>query len=208
MGIAEKRDHHLTGKPETVKDIEIHGDSRMSMIAKYKRISRQQLKQLLAQPDKILDFVQDEDEDDGAFGLGDSDNEGLMESEGDKVLDIDKAWQAIHFLLTRDPWLGAPPLSDAVLGGNELGGPDLGYGSARYLTDTEVEEVASALAAISKDLLLSRFKLDEFVKHKIYPNAWTGSTGDRRYIAAYYERLVAFFQNASASGNAMLLYLN
>lgn len=178
----------------------------MSMIANYKRISNQQLDQLLARPDKVLDVIQAEDE--SVAEDEDSDSGESSEPESEMALSIDKAWQAIHFLLTRDPWMGQPPLSDAVLGGNELGGPDLGYGSARYLTDTEVSDVASALSSISKDILLSRFKLDEFVKHKIYPNAWTGSTGDRRYIAANYERLVSFFQEASVSGNAMLLYLN
>src|SRR5512147_1658720 len=44
--------------------------------------------------------------------------------------DIDKAWQGIHYLLCGDPWEGAPPLSDLVLGGTELGSADYGCGPA------------------------------------------------------------------------------
>ena len=134
------------------------------------------------------------------------DNEVESESEAD--LDIDKTWQAIHFLLTGDAWKGSHPLSNAVLGGVELGDEDVGYGPARYLSASEVAEIAAHLSGISKEALISRFDLNKFRKNGIYPDGWVGSDEEKNYITGYYHKLVSFFQEAAKSGNAMLLYIN
>jgi hypothetical protein len=165
----------------------------MSMIGNYKRLSEDRLNELLAKSETIMDFLYPDDD---------------PTSELETDLDIDKTWQAIHFLLTGDAWKGLPPLANAALGGTELGEEDVGYGPARYLSVSEVAEVAAHLSVISKEELISRFNLNQFREREIYPDGWVGSDEEMNYITGYYLKLVSFFQDASKSNSAMLLYLN
>ncbi len=87
------------------------------------------------------------------------------------MLDLDKSWHLLHFLLTGDPWGGEPPLKDAIIGGTEIG-PDLGSGPAHVLTPVEVGGVASALAVVREADLRSRFRPEALEKAKIYPGLW------------------------------------
>ena len=165
----------------------------MSMIGNYRRISPDDLSELIANPDSIMDIF-DEDETTGY--------------PADVCLDIDKTWKAIHFLLTGEMGEGEPPLSYAVLGGKLLGDIDVGYGPARYITPAQVKEVAKALQAIPRDMLLSRFNLKRFRDEGIYPTILEGGPEDMDYIGSYYEKLVSFMVRAGQAGDAMLLYLN
>lgn len=164
----------------------------MSMIGNYLRISSEQLAALREQPATITTVLFPDDESD--------------EHPAGMHLDIDKAWHAIQFLLTGDPWEGEPPLQNAVMGGTELGEEDLGYGPARWLAPDEVESVAAALAAISGDELWSRFDAEAFEEAEIYPQGW--QLDGRDYVVGHYEALCEFFAAAGRAGDAMLLYLS
>ena len=61
---------------------------------------------------------------------------------------VDKAWQAIHFLLTGEIEGGSPPLAWAVLGGLELADEKnyTGGSPLRILSPEQVREVAEALS--------------------------------------------------------------
>jgi len=165
----------------------------MSMIGNYKRLSPEKLNDLIAEPEGLMEFLYPDDE---------------TSSDMASHLDIDKTWQAIHFLLTGDAWKGTPPLSNAVLGGTELSDEDVGYGPARYLSASEVADVAKHLSKISQDELISRFDLNRFRESEIYPDGWVNSNEERDYITEYYLKLVSFFQDAARSGDALLLYIN
>jgi hypothetical protein len=163
----------------------------MSMIGNYLRVSQEQLARLLRDPSDITTVV---------YPDGDADHPSGTH------LDIDKAWHAIQFLLTGQPWQGTPPLQNAVMGGTELGDEDVGYGPARGLTPDEVQAVSTALAAISGDLLWSRFDAKSFVAAEIYPEGW--SSDGKEYVLGHYDALRLFFADAARSGDAMILYLN
>lgn len=53
----------------------------------------------------------------------------------DNMLDIDKSWHAIHFVLSGEVWGfdEDDPLSQVVLGGAPVNDDDMGYGPARLL---------------------------------------------------------------------------
>ena len=163
----------------------------MSMIGNYLRIRPEELSRLRANPSTIMTLLYPEDNSPHPEG---------------RHLDIDKSWQAIQFLLTGDPWQGEPPLSNAVMGGMELGDDDVGYGPARYLEPEQVRELAGALEGISGDELWSRFDASAFVKAEIYPEGLTED--DKEYILSYYRGLVQFVRLAANGGDALLLYLN
>jgi len=163
------------------------------MIGIYRRITVEQLTALRETPEAIFSFLHPEG--------------GKPLISNDFKLDIDKAWHAIHFCLTGDPWAGKPPLANAVLGGTSLG-DDLAYGPARFLTAEQVQDVATALNGISMEDFVTRCDFVAMNKARIYPSNWVGSPEDLKYITSYYSGVVDFFNKAARENNAMLLYIN
>lgn len=125
----------------------------------------------------------------------------------DRHLSIGSDWQAIHFLLTGDPWAGGPPFANAVLGGEALGDEDLGYGPARFLTPAEVAAVAEALQTVSVEELLERFDPGSLNAAEVYPGGWDDGAEGRQALAAHYGDVRDLFANAAAHGDGMILYI-
>lgn len=163
----------------------------MSMIGNYLKLSPEQLRQVIQDPEQAEELAYPEDENNLAGAL-----------------DIDKSWHLIHFLLNGETWGGDGPLSNAVLGGHELPDTDAGYGPFRYLTPEEVTATAAALAEISSSTLWARFDAQAAEAAEIYPTAWAGDEGDRAYVLHNFEALRKYFLDASSSGSGMLLYLS
>ncbi len=124
----------------------------MGVIAGYTRVSEDQLEEMICDPSRFDPYV---------AALRDF---GQL---GKTHLDLDKSWQSIHFLLTANPWQGAPPYCNAVLGGHELSGAvvcrgaerfsGVDYSEPRYLRSHEVRSLAAALEKVPGDELWSRF---------------------------------------------------
>lgn len=125
----------------------------------------------------------------------------------DRHLDIGGAWQALHFLLTGDPWAGGRPLANAVLGGEPIGDEDFGYGPVRCLEPTEVAAVATALEAISGEDLLSRFNPGAMNAAEVYPGGWSDDDDWRAHLGERYLEVRNLFAHAASQGDAMVLYL-
>jgi len=95
----------------------------------------------------------------------------LAEDEGE-ILDLDKSWHGIHYLLTGTAWEGESPLNFLVTGGREVGDEEVGQGPARTYTAAETREVAGALAALSDAELRARFAPGDMMRLEIYPEIW------------------------------------
>jgi hypothetical protein len=95
----------------------------------------------------------------------------LAHDEGE-IVDLDKAWHGIHYLLTGTAWEGDPPLNFLVTGGREVGDDEVGQGPARTYTAAETREIARALAALSDEELRARFAPGEMMRLEIYPEIW------------------------------------
>ena len=162
----------------------------MGMIGGYKRISQEQLDELLQSPDALEELL---------FGDEEADPHQL---------DVDKAWHGLHFLLNGEPWSGEGPLFNAVLGGTPIG-EDMGYGPVRYLTPQEVRETAQALQQLNDADLRSRFDPAAFAAADIYPDIWVrdGVEG-LDYVMTYLEEVRRFFLVAAEQGEGMLLFLS
>ena len=164
----------------------------MSMIMMFRRLSDADLSRLREEPELVADYIGgDEPEGFGPF----------------TDLDVDKAWHAIHFLLTGTAWEGDPPLNFVAIGGTELG-DDLGYGPARSLTSDEVRNLAAALKDIPTATLLQRFDPEALESAEIYPDIWDRPEEEddtRGYVSEYYEELRSFVLEAAAQGEALLL---
>ena len=162
----------------------------MSMTGAFVALSRSELDTLIADPANVGEFF----------------IEQLQAQDESHVLGIDKSWHGIHFLLTGEQYGGEPPASLPILGGVEFG-PEISYGSARYLMPHEVKEAAAHLAATPVEALKARYKPQQLEKADIYPTGIWESEGDQafEYLAHWYVPLQEFYAKAAARGEAMLL---
>jgi len=127
-------------------------------------------------------------------------------------VDLQKDWQALHFLLTGDGSMETEhrpdqPLHNVVMGGHET--PlETGYGSVRMFKGEEVQAMATELAKISVDELRSRFSADAFNEAKIYPRPRPGGWDEDEIEGVFhvFPKLVRFFQDAAASGEIVVVY--
>ena len=129
----------------------------MGLIANYNCISDESLKELK--------------------GLGSSE-EDLFETveewsdEDELLLDIDKMWDVLHFVLTgvsADHRIDDNPLSQAVLGVTSI--EDL----SDYMAYTEYSQIADIVAALEQfdmDQALESFDMTACKEAELYPNIW------------------------------------
>ena len=163
----------------------------MSMIGNYLKLSEEQLETIIKEPSMVEQLIYPED---GSYPVD--------------LLDIDKSWHLIHFLLNGEAWNGEGPLLNVVLGGHELPDTDAGYGPYRYLKQVEVSSVSDALGGVSANALWEGFVAEQVQAAEIYPTSWIGDDGDREYISQNFDALKRYFSEAAAAGKAMLLYLS
>jgi hypothetical protein len=127
------------------------------------------------------------------------------EEDSQNAIDVDKAWHAIHYLLTQSAWDGNPPLANAVLGGTAIG-DDLGYGPAKYITAPQVKDVAAKLP--NRESLKSAFDANALTSEEIYPEIWDEGEDALDYVLEHYESMMDYYLDAASRGNAMLKFLN
>jgi hypothetical protein len=167
----------------------------MSMIGEYARVTTGELGQVLGDPQwgqELLDELSEtayprrqEEPDDG------------------RVLDIDKAWNGIWYLLQK---AGGGPV-DIVGGGVPVSDIDRGYGPARYLTADEVRAGSAHLQATTWESLASHYDPGKMSSAEIYPAIWDQGDEPLDYLRVNYESLVAFFAAAASVGDAVILWI-
>jgi hypothetical protein len=159
----------------------------MSMTGRYLRLPIREIKRLCDRPDTLLAVLYPESDESTHHRL-----------------DIDKTWHIIHYLLNGQPWNGAPPLGNIVLGGKEVSDEDLGYGPARFLTPAEVAELNDALARLSSDAVWTRYDPKKAEQDEVY---WSNDEESKAYFAENYEALRRFISAASAAREGLILWL-
>ena len=128
--------------------------------------------------------------------------------EADEGMDVDKAWQLIHFGLTGAAYEGQGVLAQAVMGGTGIG-EDVGYGPARILDAAEVAAVAAALTPIGPVEFTALFTGRDAHGVDLYPLHGRAVTPDDiAYATETYSELRQYYLAAAARGDAMLLYIS
>lgn len=129
----------------------------MGMIANYQYLSDDKLKQIKAlsnQEDDLLDFAED------------------SADSHDILLDIDKMWDVLVFVLTgfsSSEFLDDNPLREAVLGVTPL------EEVSEYIAYTEknkIAEIVEALESFDMDRAMANFSMEACKKADLYPNIW------------------------------------
>lgn len=145
-----------------------------------------------------------------------SDKGGMAEED---ALNIDKSWDCINFILTgktiNSRGGGAselkklPPVYNVVMGGQKINDEDVGYGSARYLTENEVSDCYEAIKDITEEYFKSKYHLEAMIENAVYP--LMGKDDDDEFfddVFEYFKSLQLFFESASLEGKYILFYMN
>lgn len=129
----------------------------MGMIANYQYLPDNELEQVKAlsnQEDDLLDFAED------------------SADTHDILLDIDKMWDALLFVMTgssSSEFLDDNPLREAVLGVTPL--EDVSEYIA-YTEKNKIAEIIEALESFDMDRAMANFSMEACKKADLYPNIW------------------------------------
>ncbi|HLG97764.1 MAG TPA: YfbM family protein [Bryobacteraceae bacterium] len=121
-------------------------------------------------------------------------------------LSIDKAWHGIHYLLSGETEPGRTLLSQAVLGGTEIGEDITGYGPARYFDAGRVAEISQELSrADLENEMAARFDPARMSQLQIYPFGWEPSA--LNWLLEEHRKLAGFYAAAASQKLAMVAWL-
>jgi len=132
----------------------------------------------------------------------------LYETHKSEIVNIDKAWHGIHFMLTGEQYGGNGPLAKVIMGGVPIGEEDVGYGPARGMSASEVKEVAAALSGVSEEMFRAKFNQAAMNDADIYPQIWDESNEALDYIAENFCEAKRFYEAAASDGMAVILFVN
>ena len=148
----------------------------MGIIANYQYLSDtnlQELKSFYAEEDDIFEEVED------------------WNDEAEILLDIDKMWDALHFVLTGvsciEP-IKNNPLSEAVVGVFSIDGIEE-YIS--YIEKSRIKDIVFALDNFDIEKALKIFSMKECKEAELYPNIW----GYEEETDEIKEEIMDYFQN-------------
>jgi hypothetical protein len=136
------------------------------------------------------------------FKLSSEDGEGVS-------CDIDKSWQALHFMFTGTAWEGDFPENFLIRGGSEIGDIDVGYGPARAITSDKLIAIDALLRSLPTDDFLKRFDSRKMTDEAIYPETWNRTeeeTRNKEYIQQHFETLGVFVKKAVSMHLGILVW--
>ncbi|PKP93684.1 MAG: DUF1877 domain-containing protein [Alphaproteobacteria bacterium HGW-Alphaproteobacteria-16] len=122
----------------------------MSMVVYLRRATADEVANLVANPGAVHETI-------------------FSESADGRLVDFDKAWHALHFMLTGDAGKTEHPLSVLVATDEDLIGTDEnGFGGYWQFDPVRIRAFADALAAISDDELAQRYNPAAMVTEYVY----------------------------------------
>lgn len=126
--------------------------------------------------------------------------------EGDEQ-DADKAWHAIHYLLTGSANQSDFPEGFILDGGTQVG-EDIGYGPPRVFKPGEVSRIDALLQPITRETFHARYDGARLDAAKVYPEIWQRD-GDEgfEYIWDFFSIMQAFIHDTARKQQCLLLYL-
>lgn len=168
----------------------------MSLIGHVYLLPPEKIGALLAQPSEVFGVI------DGAYN-----------DPARGFVDLDKAWQCLHYLLTGTATGGEGPLAFLIQGGMAIGDDDLGdFGPARVFSPAEVADIADALLPVTRQVLIERFDLKKLEELEIYPGRWSELNVRSDYELGYYfgpfEELKRVTERGRREGLGMIVWIS
>jgi hypothetical protein len=164
----------------------------MSMIGNLLRVTSSELEEYLQDSSLLEDRVySDEAEEDP------------------NLVDIDKSWEGILFLLTGQNLENYNhPLARTLFSGQFIDeDQDLGYGPAQYLTPDQVKEVNAEISRITIDEISKNYDPKEMSELEIYPNIWD-EEDNLEYLTDYFKTVQEIYLKAAQNNEAIITFLN
>ncbi len=127
-------------------------------------------------------------------------------------LNIDKSWQAIHYLLCKDIENGKPPMGYVVpiRDDNELD-CELDF-EAFYITAQQVKEATNFLNSLDDTVLENIYDFKSMQENAVYPLHGNENEMDTgffyEYIYSYLIKLREYFNQTAEKGYAIILYFS
>jgi hypothetical protein len=167
----------------------------MGMIAYALRVSEKELDNFL-KDSSLLEARIDEEQ---VGGLND-------------LLDLDKSWEAIFYILTGHPFSeieeAHPPLSWVLFNGQVVDeSQDLGYGPASYITINQVKELNTELDKITRNDVELKYDGKRMDEARVYPEVWEQEQS-LDYVIDYFGQLKDFYKKAESEGKAVITFLS
>ena len=165
----------------------------MSMIGNLLRVTKTELEEYLKDSSLLENRIYNDD----------SENEDL------NLVDIDKSWDGIIFLLTGQNFDNSNhPLTKVLFSGQIIDEEqDLGYGPGQYLTPEQVKEVNEQISKISIEELSKKFDAKRMTELEVYPNIWEDED-EVNYLTEYFQTIQEVYAEASKNDEAIITFIN
>ena len=164
----------------------------MGMLAAYQEIKKEDFK-ILSESDDFFETLED-----------------LEEKDGTDICDIDKMWDALHFLLNGlSAIYGAPEdniLSEFIIGSESF--DEEAEEFARYIPTEKVVEIAKKLNEINFQDYLKDFDMTNFAENRIYPDIWDDAEEKEEIIeelSEHFETLKEFYNKVAENKNIVVV---
>lgn len=132
------------------------------------------------------------------------------ESEDQNLIDIEKAWHGLVFLLTGKDWDESNESLARVLFSGQLidEEQDFGYGPAHYLTPDQVINLNEQISKLVVGDLKQKFDPKKMIELEIYPLIWDEGDNAFDYLSEYFEILKKTYSEAAMKRNAIITFLS
>ena len=134
------------------------------------------------------------------------DVEEAQENENLEICDIDKMWDALHFLLTGKS--ASEPIEDDLISEAIVG--QFNISEEDFISGTKadrVKEIARALQEIDFETYLDKFDMSAFRQNDIYPDIWEYEEADKIKddLRSSFESLKKFYEKMAEQERAVLV---
>ena len=137
------------------------------------------------------------------------DVEEAQENENLEICDIDKMWDALHFLLTGKS--ASEPIEDnliseAIVGQFNISGEEIEEFISGTKTD-RVKEIAKALQELDFETYIDKLDMSAFRQNDIYPDIWEYEEADKIKddLRSSFESLKKFYEKMAEQERAVLV---
>ena len=164
----------------------------MSMIGNLLRVTKSELEDYLKDSSLLENKIYDD------------------ETENENLVDIDKSWDGVIFLLTGQSFATAENNLVRILFSGQLidEEQDLGYGPAHYLTLEQVAELNNEISTITIADLKQKFNPKKMNELEVYPTIWDEGDDAFDYVADGFLTLQNVFAEATKNEEAIITFLN
>ena len=164
----------------------------MGMYAMYQEVKKEDFKKLL-ESDDFFETIED-----------------LEEKDGTELCDIDKMWDALHFLLNGLSAIHGTPedniLSEFIIGSESFDEESEDF--TRYIPTERVIKIAKKLNEINFEDYLKDFDMNKFAENGIYPDIWSYDEEREEImeeLSEHFDNLKEFYNEVAKNKNIVVV---